>query len=88
MERTTAEEGGGERDERRDEPIAPRASEELHLPGPSYLPVVVAFGITLAIVGVVISLFITVAGLIITVVGVVRWVRETRADMAELPLEH
>ena len=68
--------------------VAPRPTEELHLPGPSYLPVVVAFGVTLALVGVVISYLILVIGLIITLAASVRWVRETREEMAELPLEH
>ncbi len=70
------------------EELAPRATEELHLPGPSYLPVLTAFGISIAIVGVVFSVVVVVLGAIITVVSVVRWVRETREDMAELPLEH
>ena len=67
---------------------APPPGEAVHLPGPSYLPVVVAFGVTLAVVGVVFSFFITAAGLLITVIAVVRWVRETREDISELPLEH
>lgn len=66
----------------------PAASEQLHLPGPSYLPVVVAFGLTLALVGVVISFVVLAIGLIITAAALVRWIRETRDDMAELPLEH
>ena len=68
--------------------VVPPASEELHLPGPSYLPVLTALGITLALVGVVVSTVIVAIGLIITLVSVVRWVRETREEMAELPLEH
>ncbi len=70
------------------EEVVPAATEQVHLPGPSYLPVVVAAGVTLAVVGVVISFFVLALGLIITVVGIVRWVRETREDMAELPREH
>lgn len=71
-----------------DEEVAPLATEEVHLPGASYLPVVVAFGVTLALVGVVINYVVLVIGLIITVAATVRWVRETREEMAELPLEH
>ena len=69
------------------EPVPP-PGEAVHLPGPSYLPVLTAFGITLAVIGVVISFFLTAAGLLITVIAVVRWVRETREDISELPLEH
>ena len=70
------------------EELAPRATEELHLPGPSYLPVLTAFGISIALVGVVFNLVVVALGVIIAVVAMVRWVRETREDMAELPLEH
>ncbi len=62
--------------------------ELIHLPGPSYLPVLLALGITLAVVGVVISLFLVVIGVALTVVILVRWIRETRREMSELPLEH
>lgn len=66
----------------------PPAGEEVHLPGPTLVPVITAFGITLALVGAVLNLYITAAGVIITVVAIVRWVRDTRHDIAELPLEH
>jgi hypothetical protein len=79
---------GGGNGEVPDEEVVPRATEEVHLPGPSYLPVIVAAGITLVIVGVVISFVLLAIGLIVTVVAVVRWVRETREEIAELPLEH
>jgi hypothetical protein len=72
---------------RADEP-APPPGEPVHLPGPSYLPVLTAFGITVALVGVVISWVITGLGVVITVIAVVRWIRETRDDISELPLEH
>ena len=69
-------------------PEAPPAGEAIHLPGPSYLPIVTAVGIAIAVVGVVQSWIIVALGLLITLVAVVRWVRETRQDMAELPLRH
>jgi hypothetical protein len=66
----------------------PEATEQVHMPEPSYLPVVVALGVTLMLVGVVLAWFITIIGVIPFVVGVVLWVRSTRADIAQLPLEH
>jgi type IV secretory pathway TrbD component len=69
-------------------PEAPPAGESIHLPGPSYLPIVTAVGIAIAVVGVVQSWIIVAIGLLITLFAVVRWVRETRQDMGELPLEH
>jgi type IV secretory pathway TrbD component len=69
-------------------PEAPPAGEAIHLPGPSYLPIVTAVGLMVVVVGVVRSWIIVGIGLIITLVAVVRWVRETRQDIGELPLEH
>ena len=66
----------------------PPPSEEIHLPDPSYLPPVMAFGITLILVGIVLSPFVVAVGAIFFVVTLVRWIRQTRDEMAELPLEH
>jgi hypothetical protein len=66
----------------------PPPTEEIHLPDPSYLPVTLAFGITIAIIGVVFSWVVVVIGLIIVVISLLRWIRQTRAEMAELPLGH
>jgi mannose/fructose/N-acetylgalactosamine-specific phosphotransferase system component IID len=67
---------------------APPAGEPVHLPGPSYLPVVTALGLTLAVTGVVLSLILTVLGVVITVMAVWLWIRDTRRDISELPLDH
>jgi type IV secretory pathway TrbD component len=50
--------------------------------------VVTAFGLTLAVTGVVLSWILSGIGLVITVVAVWRWIRDTRRDISELPLEH
>ena len=70
-------------DETADEP-----GESIHLPGPSFQPVVVAFGLTLAIVGVVLSWVIVGIGVVIALIAIWRWIGETRRETAELPLEH
>ncbi|MEA2331546.1 MAG: hypothetical protein QOH58_1684 [Thermoleophilaceae bacterium] len=67
---------------------APPAGEAVHLPGPSYVPVVTALGLTLAIVGIVLSWILVGLGLVITVVAIWRWIRDTRRDISELPLQH
>jgi hypothetical protein len=64
------------------------AGEAVHLPGPSYLPVLTAFGTTIAVVGVVLSWVLIVIGGLIALVAIVRWIRETREEISELPLEH
>ncbi|HEX8744389.1 MAG TPA: cytochrome c oxidase subunit 4 [Thermoleophilaceae bacterium] len=63
-------------------------SEEIHLPDPSYMPVLLAFGITVAVIGVVLTWVMVAIGLIIALVALTRWIRQTREEMAELPLEH
>ena len=74
-------------DERAAEAV-PAPAEQIHLPGPSYLPALTAFGITIAICGLLVSWWMTGVGALVVVVAVVRWIRETREDIAELPLEH
>lgn len=66
----------------------PPAGESIHLPGPSFLPVLVAAGITIAVVGVVLNWIVFGIGVAIAVVTIWRWAAETRADVADLPLEH
>jgi hypothetical protein len=66
----------------------PPPSEEVHLPEPSYLPALVALGLTIALLGVILTWVLTGIGAVIFVVAVVRWIRQTREEMAELPLEH
>jgi hypothetical protein len=62
--------------------------ETIHLPGPSYLPAITAVGIAFAVVGVVISWIVTGIGAIIAIIAIWRWIRETREEISELPLEH
>jgi hypothetical protein len=66
----------------------PPVGEEIHLPDPSLVPVVNAVGITLAVLGVVLSWLLTAAGLIIFVLSTARWIRDTRREISQLPLEH
>ena len=66
----------------------PPAGEQVHLPGPTYLPAWTAFGITIALVGVILSWVIVAIGAAITIVVVVRWINEAREDISQLPLEH
>ncbi|HEY8865974.1 MAG TPA: hypothetical protein VIM22_03510 [Solirubrobacteraceae bacterium] len=67
---------------------APPVGEEIHLPGPSMVPVVNAFGVSLALLGLAIWIPLTFVGLIIFVLSTLRWVRDTRRDIDALPLEH
>jgi Flp pilus assembly protein TadB len=66
----------------------PQPTEEIHLPEPSYVPVVLAFGIALAVVGIVLSWVLVVIGAVIGLIALFRWIRQTRSEMSELPLGH
>jgi hypothetical protein len=70
------------------EPDIPPAGEELHLPGPSIQPVLLAFGITLGIVGITTFFVLVVAGVLITLGTIAVWIRDTRREIDELPLDH
>ena len=68
---------------------APPPEEEIHLPGPSLLPLTTAVAITLIVIGTTVFAPIpSIIGGILLVWCVVRWVRDTRRDIAALPEEH
>lgn len=64
---------------------APPVGEEIHLPGPSLQPLLLAFGITLTLVGVTLGKFLLISGLVLTIWVTVRWIADTRREMGELP---
>ena len=49
---------------------------------------IVAAATTILVVGIVISWFLVVLGAVIDVYAITRWIRDTRRDISELPLEH
>ena len=71
-----------------DDHDAPPAGEQIHLPGPSIIPLVSAIGITLAVIGTTIDWIWSVVGLIVFVVSTVLWIRDTRRDVESLPEDH
>lgn len=66
----------------------PQPTEEVHLPDPSYLPVLLSVGVTIILVGVVLAWFVAAIGMIITIWVLARWIAASRREMRELPLEH
>jgi hypothetical protein len=66
----------------------PPAGEEIHLPGPSLLPILNAAGITLAVIGITLGWVLLVAGVVLFLVTTVKWIASTRRDIAALPPEH
>jgi hypothetical protein len=69
------------------DPEAPPVGEEIHLPGPSLLPVLTAVGITLALVGVTTFIELTIVGGLLTIGCLFRWIKDTRSEIDELPLD-
>ncbi len=69
------------------EPDVAPVGEEIHLPGPTILPVLTALGITLALVGVTTFIELTIIGVVLTVGCMVRWIKDTRREVDELPLD-
>ncbi|MGC2375057.1 MAG: hypothetical protein WA484_14385 [Solirubrobacteraceae bacterium] len=69
------------------DPEIPPAGEEIHLPGPTILPLLTAAGITLAIVGITTSLILVIGGGVLTLACAIRWIMDTRGEIDELPLD-
>jgi hypothetical protein len=69
------------------DPDLPPVGEEIHLPGPTILPLLTAVGITLLLVGVTTFIEFTVAGALLTIGCLYRWIKDTRREVDELPLD-
>jgi hypothetical protein len=67
---------------------APPAGEQLHLPGPSIKPFMTAIAITLIVIGTTIDWILSAIGGVIFIVTTIRWIQDTRRDVAALPEQH
>ena len=67
---------------------APPAGDEIHLPGPTILPLVAAIAITLIVIGTTIWWVLSAVGDVVLIFVLFRWIRDVRRDIAELPEEH
>jgi hypothetical protein len=67
---------------------APPVGADIHLPGPTILPLVCAVGITLIVIGTTLGWYVSLLGALILIPAVIRWIRDTRRDVASLPEEH
>ena len=66
----------------------PPVGEEVHMPAPSALPLINAAALAIAIVALTISWYVVAVALIIFAATTIRWIRDVKRDIAELPLEH
>ena len=63
----------------------PPSGEEIHLPGASMQPVLLACGLTLTLLGVTLGNFVLVSGLVLSFWVIARWIADTRREMSHLP---
>jgi hypothetical protein len=66
----------------------PPVGEEIHLPGPTILPLLSAASITLIVIGTTINWDFSILGVVVFLITTVMWIRDTRRDISELPEEH
>jgi hypothetical protein len=64
----------------------PPAGEELHLPGQSIQPFLLAIFIAVALVGVTTAWWISAAGGFGVICVIVAWVRDARQELSDLPV--
>ena len=70
------------------ETTAPPAGEEIHMPASSIIPLINAAGLALTIVSLTMNHLLTVVGGFVFIVTTIIWIRDTRRDIADLPLDH
>jgi Flp pilus assembly protein TadB len=70
------------------DPTVPPPGEAIHMPEPSFLPIVLAFGLMVALVGILMGLPVIIIGVVIALVALVKWIGAARTEMSELPLDH
>jgi Cytochrome c oxidase subunit IV len=66
----------------------PPAGEEVHMPAPSALPLINAAALAIAIVSLTISWWLVAGALVVFLGTAIRWIRDVKRDIADLPLEH
>ena len=70
------------------DPQIPPAGEEIHLPGGSIQPLLLTIGITALLIGLTFSIVLVIAGGLLALGTIIRWVADTRRDIAALPAHH
>jgi hypothetical protein len=71
-----------------DNGLVPPVGEEIHMPAPSILPLLNAAALSLTIVSVTLSWVLVIVFGILFLITTIRWIADTRRDIAELPLDH
>ena len=66
----------------------PPAGEDIHIPGPSAQPLLLAIGIMVLLLGLTISWILLVLGGVLTLAVLVAWIRDAVSEFEELPADH
>jgi hypothetical protein len=66
----------------------PPVGEEIHMPPPSILPLINAAALAAMIVSITLSVVLVIAFGIVFLWTTIIWIRDTRRDIADLPLDH
>ena len=67
---------------------APPVGEQIHMPASSRLPILNAAGLSIAVVGITISLVLVIGGGLLFVVTAALWIRAASREFDQLPGEH
>lgn len=70
------------------EPELPPTGEQIHMPEPSLLPLLLTIGITVLLIGVTGSPILLVSGTVLTVIVLARWIVDARREYRHLPAHH
>lgn len=57
---------------------------DIHLPAPSFWPIVLAFGLALIAIGVVSTIIVSIVGVVVLLVAIAGWTLENRAAESEM----
>ena len=66
----------------------PPAGEEIHLPGGSIQPMLLALFFTILLIGLTFHWVVLVIGIVGTLWVIVAWIRDARHELADLPTHH
>jgi hypothetical protein len=66
----------------------PPVGEEVHMPEPSALPLVNAAALAVAIVSITLSWWLVAGAGLIFLGTAIKWIRDVRRHIADLPLDH
>jgi hypothetical protein len=71
-----------------DNGVVPPIGEEIHMPASSIIPLINAASLALTIVCITLSWVLVAVFGVVFLLSTIRWIADTRRDIAQLPLDH